>query len=457
MPTILFVLIGVIVLLPEFVLGASEVAKLPQANKSATNISYPNIKAIKSNPYLTINFYKDGKEVGVWPFSDSDGGRWLKDKSDPVTGMVTLYYGDFLIGKGLIIGNMKQGKWFEYDENNGKLIGEYIYKDDERSGSYKEYDESGTLSEEGMFISGDAYAYEKGHHKTFYPTGELKSECEGVENHGEGSYLEKGCVYYHEKGGVEKRDENGTEREYNDAGGVVKETTWNNKQDGDIKTYYDSGKLKSVSHIHPMGVEQDENTVEYYESGQVSREYVKTFTGTSRRNEKRDGLDWSKLVQHEEEKRYYESGELKVHILKKSETESNWTMTSHGSSSSMTIVNSGTHEEFYKSGKPLLSGKYTNRPMFRYYEPAGTWKCFYPSGSRKMLVNFTDYQQSSVLGEEYFESGKKMRLVLYDNKTLQDQTFTVNGEKNADLSYTDTEIISRIINLLKRRIMECGN
>ena len=305
MLTIRFVLVGMLCLLPQFALLANDKGDVSKDGLATKQVKYADIKAVKNNPSLTINFFRDGKEIGSWPFSESDGGRWRWENAPDITGRITFYYGDILIGKGLMIKSMKQGEWFEYDENNGRLIGEYLYVDDNRNGPYKEYSESGALSEEGVFISGNESVYEKGPYTTFYPTGEVQSKCEGAEELGEGSYSEKGCVNYNKKGGLFQTKADGVEREYSESGNLVKENIIDAGLNGTERIFYDSGKLKSVSKSHPVGQERDESTIEYYESGKIRREYVRITTATYQNNSVWGAMEWSKSLQTEDDKQYF--------------------------------------------------------------------------------------------------------------------------------------------------------
>ena len=188
-----FVLVLMLVFSGNLFAGPNE--ELQTSSESLKSAHSIKIRAVKNDVSLTITFYKASKEIGAWPFHDNDGGRWLKEKTK-ITGMTTVYSDKgSVIGKGLYVDSMKQGKWLEYSLS-GKLHGEYIYKDGSRNGPYKEYYVTGSLAEEGVFLSGDEYVHMKGHFKTFYPSGKLKSECAGVENKGEGIFQEKECKKY---------------------------------------------------------------------------------------------------------------------------------------------------------------------------------------------------------------------------------------------------------------------
>ncbi len=182
--------------------GSSDTVKSSE-KPSIEKSRYKKVKAVKNNSSLTITFYDGTKEIGHWPFYDSDGGRWDKRKFT-ITGMASVYNDKGnLIGKGLYVNSMKQGRWLEYSES-GKLHGEYIYTKDGRNGPYREYYKTGKVAEEGVFLDGTEYYFKKGHFKQFYPSGKPIMECEGYINGGEGSVEEVGCKHYSEN---EKSDD----------------------------------------------------------------------------------------------------------------------------------------------------------------------------------------------------------------------------------------------------------
>ena len=159
---------------------------------------------------------------------------------------------------------LKQGKWvFYYDDAKTQIKKEGEYKDNKKTGIWKEYYASGKIKSEITFVKNKANGYAK----FYYENGNVSEEGIWKGNKWVGEYK-----YYHKNGNPsyvwhysENGKRTGEQKYYHENGKIMIEGNWQDgKEQGTIKEYDETGKLISEKTFNDG--KMDETSVKIYDN-----------------------------------------------------------------------------------------------------------------------------------------------------------------------------------------------
>ncbi|MDF1674008.1 MAG: hypothetical protein P1U41_10905 [Vicingaceae bacterium] len=377
---------------------------------------------IKQN--LTTIFYdvKGNKKKEEIPFVDNvkEGKGYEYDKTDGRLISIILYKKGTLMGREKINRkdkfNNKYGTWKKFYDN-GKLKEESRYKNDLLNGYLKEYDKSGTLVNATLYIDGVAQIYSEeisslDIRKEYYEDGSLKKEgiydIVGKEN---GLFK-----YFDKKGKIEK-----TEIYYHGVLLAIGLVDDEGRRQGYWEEYYlePEGQLKSKGK-YKDGKKIDEWTF-FFENNKLQQ------VGKYLKDEQPTGL-W---------KWYYESGKLLREENFRKGLEDGMM---HEYLEDGYIITEGEYIDGLKEGEWIYEhGDHKEIGNYRDGQKSGLWKYYYLKNNELSFEgNFIDGEPNGK-HKYYYENGKLQREEIYNMGIKKDswRYFNELGELNLTIHYKD--------------------
>jgi antitoxin component YwqK of YwqJK toxin-antitoxin module len=160
---------------------------------------------------------------------------------------------------------IKDGIVKKFDDD-GKLSGEYSYKDGYKHGPFKTYDtRNGKLHCEGSYFNYHNESLLDGTYRIYYDNGQIMEEI-----HYRVGKIDGDVKYYHYDGMTNVKRQNGVFKEYHYNGGktFIETTFKDGKKNGPEKWYYEDGKLQS-KYIYENDKPVDGTFKSYDENGKV--------------------------------------------------------------------------------------------------------------------------------------------------------------------------------------------
>jgi antitoxin component YwqK of YwqJK toxin-antitoxin module len=175
--------------------------------------------------------FKNDKKNGLWTTYSENGyvsskGNYIDDQK---SGEWITYTNNQITSKGNYLNNKKQGEWLFYFDS-GELQQQVTFESDLKSGTFKSFYKNGKVEASGTY-------------KTILPSDKSKTEKkigEWVYNNSAGLLLKK--ENYNQTGELLTK----VEYQYN-GNTLIEQITYNSNslKNGDYKSYYENGKLKS--------------------------------------------------------------------------------------------------------------------------------------------------------------------------------------------------------------------
>lgn len=379
------------------------------------------IKTYYSNSYLSGTYeLKDGKREGFGIEYLSDGSLLSKAlyRNDEMEGeFYQLWFADGYSQITNYVAGKREGKYTE-TWINGKPKTEAVYSNNNYNGAYKTWFATGKLETDGLYKEGE-YA---GVWKVYFPDGTI-SVTGGYDENGK---LQGKKTNYYRNGKIQSE-----ESEY--TAGVL---------NGEIKSYFESGKIKSILSIKedkPYKLESfdEAGTVLYTSEAKNDILHFKTFyangnlemEGDLKKGERNgkwaiydvlgriaSAFNYTDGLQNGEQKTFYENGKLKEIY----------------SSDSNYIV--GLYKEFYANGHLKTHGEFTKVGRI------GVWTTYFSNDTVESVSYFDENKKTGrnmffspagkLTMEDFLDSDgmlKRQKLYSPDGLVLNDQAFTFDS------------------------------
>jgi uncharacterized protein len=349
----------------------------------------------------------------------------------------------------------KDGVWKEY-YSNGTLLSEESFSDGKWDGSSKYYNEDGKMIEEYIYKNDILQEY-----KAYDPTGKVV-----YQNKKDGKNNYDATLYYSNankkrEGRVQGGKLTGVWKDYNMNGFITSENTYaNGKKDGKSITYHDNGKVKAETDYSEG--ETNGYYREYHKNGKLHMEgayimdkeidvwntyYINgNLESTTFYNDGNlDGwqeyyaingkLDYEEFYElgYVKKRVFYDStGKVEQEILFNKGTGELETKYANGKTKLKSTYKDnllqGPSNAFYPDGKPLSTKTYVND------EAEGDIKFFYPSGKLEWL---RPYLNGDKHGKhiQYYEDGNVLRETNYSYGRQEGKTFFYYPNKQMEREY----------------------
>ena len=229
--------------------------------------------------------YLNGKKTGEWTvFYEVGGFEYIENYTDgEKNGDYKIYYKNHqLEGIGSYLNDKKTGNWKYYHRINGRTESKGNFLDAKKTGEWRYYNTNEKLDAIANYSQGEL----AGKYGSYYPSGQLKSTGnylsggktkEWVDYHYNGRIKSRGNYskgekqgkwkYYEEDEPIDEAEQ--SELLFKDSYSRLKETLFiEDDDDGEQKTYYDNGTVKSTGYLDENGEKTGEWKT-YHENGQT--------------------------------------------------------------------------------------------------------------------------------------------------------------------------------------------